>query len=75
MHSLLIDGMSNKSSLDSLYKAHKLYRLDQDTAYTIIKQVTSTMESWQATAADCGISDTEMQLFSQRFEESLSWGN
>lgn len=71
-HSLLIDGISNKSSLGNLYKAHQLYRLDKDTAYGIIKEVTRNMKNWKSIASDCSISDGEMELFSQRFEVGMS---
>lgn len=71
-HSLRIDGTSNESSLDKLYRAHELYHLDSTTAYTIIKDVTSTMKDWKHTAKDCGISRDEMELFSDRFEEGTN---
>jgi hypothetical protein len=31
------------------------------------------MKYWQLTAKDCGISSDELQLFSDRFEEGVSW--
>ena len=71
-HSLLIDGISNKSSLGNLYKAHQLYRLDKDTAYGIIEEVAQNMKTWKSIASDCSISDGEMELFSQRFEVGMS---
>ena len=72
-HSLRIDGLSNESSLDRLYAAHELYHLDSLTAYNIIKDVTRSMKYWQLTAKDCGISSDELLLFSDRFEEGMSW--
>ena len=76
-HSLLIDGVSNESSLDNLFKAHKLYKIDEETAYDIIKNVTLNMKHWKDTARDCGISEKEKAYddFSQRFTEGMSWSN
>lgn len=71
-HSLLIDGVSNESSLDRLFDAHQLYKIDKDTAYHIIKDVTRNMERWQETARDCGMTDQEMKVFSQRFKMGMS---
>jgi serine/threonine-protein kinase HipA len=74
-HSLLIDGVSNASSLDNLFKAHKLYKLDKEVAFDIIKDVTQNMKNWKNTARDCGISEKDKAYddFSQRFTEGMSW--
>lgn len=72
-HCLLIDGLSNESSLDSLFAAHDLYKIGEDTAYAIIMETVHNMKCWEALARDCGLSDKEMSLFSQRFEEGCSF--
>lgn len=72
-HSLLIDDISDESSLDRLFKAHKMYKIDDNTAFHIINEVTQNMKNWESTARDCGISDDEMKLFAQRFEDGMSW--
>lgn len=72
-HCLLIDGQSNESSLDRLYAAHDLYKIDEDTAYEIIKDVTSKMTSWKDIASQCDISDAEMERFADRFADGMSW--
>ena len=70
---ILIDGLSNESSLDSLFAAHDLYKIGEDTAYAIIMETVHNMKCWEALARDCGLSDKEMSLFSQRFEEGCSF--
>ena len=72
-HCLLIDNASNESSLDNLYNAHKLYKLDEDTAYVIIKDVTRNIKYWEEIAGDCGISDLQMDRYKERFENGISW--
>jgi serine/threonine-protein kinase HipA len=69
--------VSNESSLDNLFKAHQLYKLDQETAFDIIKGVTQNMKHWKDTAQDCGISEKDKAYvdFSKRFTEGMSWSN
>ena len=72
-HSLLIDGLSNESSLERLFKAHTIYMINEDIAYNIVKDVTLNMREWKSVARDCGLSDKEMETFTERFEEGFSW--
>ena len=69
--SLLIDGVSDQSSLNRLYKAHELYMLSEQTASHIISDVKRAMESWQKTALSCGITQDEISVFKDRIEEGM----
>ncbi len=72
-HCLLINEYSNESSLDLLYKAHALYKLDERTAWGIIKDVTCNMKYWESTAIQCGLNRKELGMFSKRIEEGMKW--
>ena len=72
-HSLLIDGVSNESSLDNLFKAHKLYFLDEDKAHVIIQEVITHMKDWELVASGCGLKTNEMTIFKDRFEFGMRW--
>lgn len=72
-HSLLIDAVSNESSLETLFNAHKLYYLDKDKAHGIISNVSRKMKHWRSTAAACGISYGEMNRYAERFETGNKW--
>jgi len=72
-HSLLIDGVSNESSLDNLFKAHKLYFLEEDKAHSIIQDVITHMKEWEVIASECGLKTNEMTVFKDRFEFGIRW--
>ena len=73
-HSLLIDMESNQSSLDRLFKAHKMYFIDKETAHDIISEVASNMKQWRRIAYDdCKISFTEAERFAERFGIPSEW--
>lgn len=72
-HSLLIDGISNASSLDNLFAAHKMYHLDEDTAYGIIKEVLCCMKYWESLAEDCGLDGKNINMFRDSFEDGMRW--
>lgn len=49
--------------------------IDEDIAYHIIKDVTQNMREWKGVARDSGLSDKEMETFTERFEEGISWNH
>lgn len=72
-HGLLINEYSNESNLNLLYKAYKLYKLDEKTAWGIIKDVTRNMKYWEATALQCGLDRMELGRYSKRIENGMKW--
>ena len=70
---LLIDANSNDSSLNSLYKAHEFYMLDETTARGIIKDVTRNMKYWENMAEDIGLPRREITHFTNRFEQGMEF--
>lgn len=73
-HTLLFGGKSNIGNLDDLFKSHKMYMLDEEQAYGIIKEVTQCMKYWKNIASECKIKDSEMDKFEKDFEVNLKWG-
>ena len=67
---LLIDANSNDSSLNLLYKSHKLYMIDEAAARRIIMDVTRSMKNWERLANDVRLPQREIAYFTERFE----WG-
>ena len=70
---LLVDGNTNESSLDHLYKANELYMLDERTAKAIITDVLCSMKDWERMAKDVGLMRGEVTHFVDRFEEGLKF--
>ena len=72
-HALFINNYSDESSLDNLFKAHKDYHIDEDTAYGVIKDVTRSMKYWELVASDCGLEKKEINEFKDRFDFGMQW--
>lgn len=68
---LLIDRISDESSLDLLYKAHEDYMLDRSTATGIIRDITRNVKYWESVALKCGLSHNEMAYFRDRIESGI----
>lgn len=72
-HALLIDDVSNDSSLDRLYEAHERYMLDGTTARGIIMDVVRNMKYWEGMTHDAGLARGEISFFADRFERGMDF--
>lgn len=70
---LLINEKSNDSDLNQLFDSHENYMLDERTAFGIIKEVTRNMKYWESTAHRVGLTNSEIDLFKERFENGIAW--
>lgn len=66
--SLLINNYSAESSLDILYESCGDYMLSTKTAMPIIESVKNAMSNWKQVASYVGLSQSERNLFNDRFE-------
>lgn len=73
-HALLIDRMTNESSLSVLLDAHEDYMLTSSEAYGIVNDVTRNIRYWESVAKKCGVSREDMAMINDRINYGLSTG-
>lgn len=66
--SLLINSNTSEANLDILYESCGDYMLREETANQIISEVKAAMGDWEKLAAQLGIPNRELFLFSDRWE-------
>jgi len=69
--SLLISRFSNKADLNILLDACEDYMLNKTTATQIIAEVAGTVKGWKSLTATLGISQREMDMFGEVFENRI----
>jgi len=69
--SLLISRSSNKADLNILLDACEDYMLNKTTATQIIAEVAGTVKGWKSLTATLGISQREMDMFGEVFENRI----
>lgn len=73
--SLLISSKTNEASLECLLDASEEYMLRKKDAAQIVAEVVSAVKSWRALATKLGISQREINRFTNRFDLCLSSEN
>jgi serine/threonine-protein kinase HipA len=67
--SLLISSSSNKADLSILLDSCEDYMIKREVATQIISEVLAAVKKWKSLALKLGISNREMELFGQIFDE------
>jgi serine/threonine-protein kinase HipA len=67
--SLLISSSSNKADLSILLNSCEDYMIKREVATYIISEVVAAVKKWRSLALKLGISNREMELFGQIFDE------
>jgi len=69
--SLLINRVSNDSSIAQLREAHADYLLTEKEAEQIVEEVQIAVGNWRKVATRCGISTTEQNRFAARLSANM----
>ncbi len=65
--SLLINGQTDASDIETLRASAKDYMLTEDKANTIIRDVLKAMKNWEATANRLKLPNRDIEMFKSRF--------
>lgn len=71
--SLNINGSSNKSDINLLYKSHEEYLIGAEKAREIINDVVHTVKYWESMASSLKINSAEQRIIRDRLDLCQEW--
>lgn len=68
-HATSIDGRTDEARLDIALEVAELFRLPDDDAKAIVREVAAATAAWRTVAADLSLSSQDIDRMSRAFEQ------